>query len=76
MSYVKTPEDEAWEALESKLGKKQVEQALIALQNEMEIYRNEVLEEVATELEQKFTLPFGQTTIESFASYIRGMKRE
>ena len=61
--------------LESKLGKKQIEEAILELQNEMEVYRNEILEEVATELEQKFNIPFGADTVASFASYIRGMKR-
>ena len=71
-----TEEDEAWAELESKLGKKQIEQAIINLQTEMEIYRNEILEEVATDLEQKFTVPFGKDTLASFVAYIRGMKRE
>ena len=71
-----TEEDEAWAELESKLGKKQIEQAIINLQTEMEIYRNEILEEVATDLEQKFTVPFGKDTLASFVAYVRGMKRE
>ena len=70
-----TEEDEAWAELEAKLGQKQIEQAIVNLKTEMEIYRNEIIEEVATDLEQKFTLPFGETTVESFAAYIRGMKR-
>jgi len=37
--------------------------------------RNFALEEVAVELETKFTLPFGRDTVQSFAQYIRGMKR-
>jgi len=37
--------------------------------------RDEVLEEVAVELETKFTMPFGRDTVQSFAQYIRGMKR-
>lgn len=63
------------EELESKLGKEQVEQAMLNLKNELEEYRNEILDEVATELETKFTFPFGANTVESFATYIRGMKR-
>ena len=37
--------------------------------------RNEVLEEVAVELETKFTMPFGRDTVASFAAFVRGMKR-
>jgi hypothetical protein len=37
--------------------------------------RNEVLEEMAVELETKFTLPFGRDTVASFAAFVRGMKR-
>ena len=40
-----------------------------------EAERNAVLEEVAVELETKFTMPFGRDTVQSFAQYIRGMKR-
>ena len=36
--------------------------------------RNDTIEEVARDLEQKFTLPFGKVTIQSFAAYIRGLK--
>ena len=71
-----TEEDEAWAELESKLGKKQIEQAIISLNTEMEKYRNEIIEEVAIRLEQEFTVPFGTDTIQSFATYIRGMKSE
>ena len=38
-------------------------------------YRNEVLEEVAVELE-KFTFAFGVDTVHSFAAFVRGMKDE
>ena len=69
-------EEEAWRELEKKLGKKQIEQAIANLQNEMEVYRNEIIEEVASRLEQEFTVPFGTDTIQSFATYIRGMKSE
>ena len=37
-------------------------------------YRNDVLEEVARALEA-FHIPFGQDTINSFATFIRDMKR-
>lgn len=70
-----TEEDEAFEELERRLGQKQVKAAMAKLDKELEGYRNEILEEVARELEKKFTLPFGEDTIASFAAYIRGMKR-
>ena len=37
--------------------------------------RNDTLEEVAVELETKFTQPFGRDTVQSFAAFVRGMKR-
>jgi hypothetical protein len=39
------------------------------------LHRNDTLEEVANDLEKKFTGPFGRDTVASFAAYIRGMKR-
>ena len=72
---MKTPEDEAFEELERKLGQKEVKDAMVNLNKELEVYRNEIIEEVATELEREFTLPFGEDTIASFAVYIREMKR-
>jgi len=39
------------------------------------LHRNDTLEEVAKELETKFTGPFGRDTVQSFVAYIRGMKR-
>jgi len=39
------------------------------------LHRNDTLEEVANDLEKKFTGPFGCDTVASFAAYIRGMKR-
>ena len=39
------------------------------------LHRNDTLEEVAVELERRFTGPFGRDTVASFAAYIRGMKR-
>jgi hypothetical protein len=39
------------------------------------LHRNDTLEEVAKELETKFTMPFGRDTVQSFVAYIRGMKR-
>ena len=37
--------------------------------------RNAVLEEVAKELETKFTGPFGRGTVQSFAVFVRNMKK-
>ena len=37
--------------------------------------RNDVLEEVAVELERKFNGPFGRDTVASFAAFVRGMKQ-
>jgi hypothetical protein len=37
--------------------------------------RNRVIEEVATDLETKFTGPFGRDSVASFAAYIRSMKK-
>ena len=36
--------------------------------------RNEVIEEVAKELDQ-FTEAFGRDTVQSFAAFVRGMKK-
>ena len=71
---VKTAEDEAFEELEHKLGRKEVKEVMVRLDKELDVYRNEVIEEVAKALEE-FTIPFGQDTINSFATFIREMKR-
>ena len=69
----KTPEDEAFDELEKRIHRTL---SIPTLTNAIdEFKRNEVLEEVAHHLEQKFTAPFGEDTIASFAAYIRGMKR-
>ena len=67
---MKTEEDEAFEELERKLKPQPKE-----LDDDTLCYRNDVLEEIAAHLEKKFSLPFGEDTIASFAAYIRGMKR-
>ena len=72
----KTPEDEAFEELERKLGQKEVKDAMENLNRELEVYRNEVIEEVAAKLEQEFRIPFAQDTVASFATWIREMKHE
>ena len=69
-----TPEDEAFEELDRKLNTKQITKAMKNLNRELEVFRNEVIEEVASRIEQEFIIPFGQDTIASFAVYIREMK--
>jgi len=71
---MKTAEDEAFEELEHKLGRKEVKEVMVRLDKELDVYRNEIIEEVAKALEE-FTIPFGQDTINSFATFIREMKR-
>jgi hypothetical protein len=39
------------------------------------LHRNDTLEEVAVELETKFTMPFGRDTVQSFTAFIRSMKK-
>ena len=39
------------------------------------LHRNDTLEDVAVELETKFTGPFGRDTVQSFTAFIRSMKR-
>ncbi len=56
--------------------KRQIQEAERAFDEQYPIWkRNEALEEVAVELETKFTGPFGRDTVASFAAYIRGMKK-
>lgn len=62
------------EELEPSMGIKEVTTAMEKLNDELDIYRNEIIEEVAVSIE-KFTVPFGEDTIMSFATYIRGMKK-
>jgi len=38
------------------------------------LHRNDTLEEVAREIEQ-FAGPFGRDTVQSFAAFVRGMKK-
>jgi hypothetical protein len=79
------PEDEAFEQLALKQGhwqdiggwrKKQIQEVNIAFDMSYANHvRNAFLEEIADDLEKKFTGPFGRDTVASFAAYIRGMKR-
>ena len=39
------------------------------------LHRNDTIEEVAKHLEDKFTGPFGRDTVQSFAAFIRSMKK-
>ena len=77
MDNTKDPEDEAFEDLARRQGEwglqgSRKHQIMRYAEN---AERNAVLEEVAKDLETKFTLPFGRDTVQSFAQYIRGMKR-
>jgi uncharacterized tellurite resistance protein B-like protein len=73
----KDPEDEAFEDLARRQGEwglqgSRKHQIMRYAEN---AERNAVLEEVAVNLETKFTMPFGRDTVQSFVAYIRGMKR-
>lgn len=74
---MKTEEDEAFEELAKRQGDwgmqgSRKHQILRYAEN---AERNAVIEEVAKELETKFTGPFGRDTVQSFATFVRGMKR-
>ena len=78
-------EDEAFEQLALKQGswqhtsgwrKKQIQEVNIAFDMAYANHiRNAFIEEIADDLEKKFTGPFGRDTVASLAAYIRGMKR-
>ena len=73
----KDPEDEAFEDLARRQGEwgLQGSRKHQIMRYAEEAERNAVIEQVAQELETKFTMPFGRDTVQSFAQYIRGMKR-
>lgn len=71
-----TPEDEAFEELDKKLNTKRVAKAMKNLNKELELFRNEVIEEIAARLESEFQIPFAQDTLSSFVVYIREMKHD
>jgi hypothetical protein len=50
-----------------------VRKVLLDTLQQLESKRNDTLEEVAIEIE-KFTFAFGVDTVQSFASFVRGMK--
>lgn len=66
----KTPEDEAFEAIERRQQQKPRHD-----DDDIMCYRNDVIEEVAARIEHEFKIPFAQDTVASFAAYIREMKR-
>jgi len=73
---MKTEEDEAFDELSRRQGDwglqgSRKHQILRYVENNA---RNEVIEEVAKELD-KFAGAFGRDTVQSFAAYVRGMKR-
>ena len=73
MTNQKDYEDEAFEELENRLSREKVKAVMKDLDGELAVYRNDILEEVATEIE-KFTFAFGVDTVHSFAAFVRGMK--
>jgi hypothetical protein len=73
---MKEPEDEAFEDLAKRQGDwglqgSRKHQIIRFAENNA---RNEVIEEVAKELD-KFAGAFGRDTVQSFAAFVRGMKK-
>ena len=73
---MKEPEDEAFEELAKRQGDwglqgSRKHQILRYAENNA---RNEVIEEVAREID-KFAGAFGRDTVQSFAAFVRGMKK-
>jgi len=74
-------EDEAFEQLSLKQGsgnrKRQIAHMDVHSHPAefVHLHRNDTIEEVAKELETKFTGAFGRDTVQSFVAYIRGMKK-
>jgi hypothetical protein len=73
---MKEPEDEAFEDLAKRQGDwglqgSRKHQIIRYAENNA---RNEVIEEVAKELD-KFAGAFGRDTVQSFAAFVRGMKK-
>jgi hypothetical protein len=73
---MKEPEDEAFEELAKRQGDwglqgSRKHQIMRYAENNA---RNEVIEEVAKELD-KFAGAFGRDTVQSFAAFVRGMKK-
>jgi hypothetical protein len=72
---MRTEEDEAFEELEKRMGRKEVKEVMGKLDAELDVYRNDVIEEVAKAVEE-FRWAFGIDTVSSFAVFIRGLKNE
>lgn len=77
MIDMKTEEDEAFEELAKRQGDwgmqgSRKHQIMRFAEN---AERNAVIEEVSKELETKFIEPFGRDTVQSFATFIRNMKK-
>jgi len=73
---MKEPEDEAFDELAKRQGDwglqgSRKHQIMRYAENNA---RNEVIEEVAREIEQ-FAGPFGRDTVQSFATFVRSMKK-
>ena len=73
---MKEPEDEAFDELAKRQGDwglqgSRKHQIIRYAENNA---RNEVIEEVAREID-KFAGAFGRDTVQSFAAFVRGMKR-
>ena len=73
---MKEPEDEAFDELAKRQGDwglqgSRKHQIIRYAENNA---RNEVIEEVAREID-KFAGPFGRDTVQSFAALVRGMKK-
>jgi hypothetical protein len=73
---MKEPEDEAFEELAKRQGDwglqgSRKHQIMRYAENNA---RNEVIEEVAREID-KFAGAFGRDTVQSFAAFVRGMKK-
>jgi hypothetical protein len=73
---MKEPEDEAFDELAKRQGDwglqgSRKHQIIRYAENNA---RNEVIEEVAREID-KFAGAFGRDTVQSFAAYVRGMKK-
>jgi len=82
---MKDAEDEAFEQLALKQGhwqhpggnrKRQIAHMDVHSHPDefVHLHRNDVIEEVAQELD-KFAGPFGRDTMQSFAAFVRGMKK-
>ena len=67
---MKSEEDEAFEYIE-RLNKTTASLSIDPYRKQV---RNETIEEIARAIE-KFAFPFGRTTVDSFAAYVRGMKQ-